>query len=98
MPDYRRKADGLALTIGLTDRYTAGNLGLSSLLRWLGPERDVAGPAGTWVAPRAELTRLQHGNAALQQRHGISKSGHIHRSAHGSPKSLGNAAGRCFNP
>jgi transposase len=52
-PAFRRDAVRLALTSGRTRREVAEDLGigLSTLTRWLGQERDVRGPSEVPVCP-----------------------------------------------
>jgi transposase len=52
-PEFRRDAVRLALTSGRTRREIAEDLGigLSTLTRWLGQERDLGGPSEVPVCP-----------------------------------------------
>jgi transposase len=65
----------LALTSGRTRREIAEDLGigLSTLTRWLGQERDVSEPSETSVDVHAELKRLRRENAVLKQERDILK-------------------------
>lgn len=55
-PEFRREAVPLALTVGQTRREIAEDLGigLSTLTRWLGQERDASEPSEASVDLRAE--------------------------------------------
>jgi transposase len=65
----------LALTSGRTRREIAEDLGigLSTLTRWLGQERDVREPSEAPVDLHAELKRLRRENAVLKQERDILK-------------------------
>lgn len=65
----------LALTSGQTRREIAENLGigLSTLTRWLGQERDASVPSKAPIDLHAELKRLHRKNAALKQERDILK-------------------------
>ena len=60
-PGFRREAVRLALTSGRTRREIAEDLGLglSTLPRWLGQERDASEPSEAAVDLHAELRRLK---------------------------------------
>jgi len=55
-PEFRREAVPLALTVGQTRREIAEDLGigLSTLTRWLGQERDASEPSEASVDLHAE--------------------------------------------
>ena len=74
-PEFRREAVRLALTSGRTRREIAEDLGigLSTLTRWLGQERDVREPSEVPVDLHAELKRLRRENAVLKQERDIQK-------------------------
>jgi transposase len=74
-PEFRREAVRLALTSGRTRREIAEDLGigLSTLTRWLGRERDAGEPAEASVDLHAELKRLRRENAVLKQERDILK-------------------------
>jgi transposase len=74
-PEFRREAVRLALTSGRTRREIAEDLGigLSTLTRWLGQERDVREPSEVPVDLHAELKRLRRENAVLKQDRDILK-------------------------
>ncbi|MFZ1661010.1 MAG: IS3 family transposase [Paracoccaceae bacterium] len=74
-PEFRREAVRLALTSGRTRREIAEDLGigLSTLTRWLGQERDVREPSEVPVDLHAELKRLRRENAVLKQERDILK-------------------------
>ena len=67
-PEFRREAVRLALTSGRTRREIAEDLGigLSTLTRWLGQERDVSEPSEAPLDLHAELKRLRRENAVLK--------------------------------
>ena len=71
-PEFRREAVRLALTSGRTRREIAEDLGigLSTLTRWLGQERDVRGPSEVPVDLHAELKRLRRENVDLPGKSG----------------------------
>ncbi|MBS3981715.1 MAG: IS3 family transposase [Rhodobacteraceae bacterium] len=73
--EFRREAVRLALTSGRTRREIAEDLGigLSTLTRWLGRERDVREPSEVSVDLHAELKRLRRENAVLKQERDILK-------------------------
>lgn len=75
-PEFRREAVRLALTSGRTRREIAEDLGigLSTLTRWLGQERDVREPSEVPVDLHAELKRLRRENAVLKQERDILKN------------------------
>ena len=72
-PEFRREAVRLALTSGRTRWEIAEDLriGLSTLTRWLGQERDVREPSEVPVDLHAELKRLRRENAVLKQERDI---------------------------
>ena len=72
-PEFRREAVRLALTSGRTRREIAEDLGigLSTLTRWLGQERDPGEPSEAPVDLLAELKRLRRENAVLKQERDI---------------------------
>ena len=72
-PEFRREAVRLALTSGRTRREIAEDLGIgvSTLTRWLGQERDVTEPSEAPVDPHTELKRLRRENAVLKQERDI---------------------------
>lgn len=72
-PEFRREADRLALASGRTRREIAEDLdiGLSTLTRWLGQERDASAPSEVPVDLHAELKRLRRENAVLKQERDI---------------------------
>jgi transposase len=72
---FWREAVRLALTSGRTRREIAEDLGigLSTLTRWLGQERDVREPSEAPVDLHAELKRLRRENAVLKQERDILK-------------------------
>ena len=74
-PEFRREAVRLALTGGRTRREMAEDLGigLSTLTRWLGQERDVSEPSEAPVGLHAEFKRLRRENAVLKQERDILK-------------------------
>lgn len=74
-PEFRREAVRLALTSGRTRREVAGDLGigLSTLTRWLGQDRDVSEPNEAPVDLHAELKRLRRENSVLKQERDILK-------------------------
>ena len=74
-PEFRREAVRLALTSGRTRREIAEDLGigLSTLTRWLGRERDAGEPSEAPVDLRAALKRLRRENAVLKQERDILK-------------------------
>lgn len=74
-PEFRREAVRLALTSGRTRREVAGDLGigLSTLTRWLGQDRDVSEPNEAPVDLHAELKRLRGENSVLKQERDILK-------------------------
>ena len=74
-PEFRREAVRLALTSGRTRREIAEDLGigLSTLTRWLGQERDAAEPSEAPVDLHAELKWLRRENAVLKQERDILK-------------------------
>ena len=74
-PEFRREAVRLALTSGRTWREIAQDLGigLSTLTRWLGQERDTGEPSEAPVDLHAELKRLRRENAVLKQERDILK-------------------------
>lgn len=76
-PEFRREAVRLVLTSGRTRREIAEDLGigLSTLTRWLGQERDVREPSEVPVDLHAELKRLRRENAVLKQERDILKKG-----------------------
>ena len=71
-PEFRREAVRLALTSGRTRREIAEDLGigLSTLTRWLGQERDVREPSEVPVDLHAELKRLRRENVDLPGKSG----------------------------
>lgn len=74
-PEFRREAVRLALTSGRTRREIAEDLGigLSTLARWLGQERDASKPSEAPVDVHAELKRLRRENTVLKQEREILK-------------------------
>jgi transposase len=74
-PEFRRVAVRLALTSGRTRREIAEDLGigLSTLTRWVGREREVSEPAEAPADLYAELKRLRRENAVLKQERDILK-------------------------
>lgn len=74
-PEFRREAVRLALSSGRTRREVAEDLGigLSTLTRWLGQERDASEPSEAAVDLHAELKRLRRENAVLKQERDILK-------------------------
>ena len=72
-PEFRREAVRLALTSGRTRREVAADLGigLSTLTRWLGQDRDVSEPNEAPVDLHAELKRLRRENSVLKQERDI---------------------------
>jgi transposase len=74
-PEFRREAVRLALTSGRTRREIAEDLGigLSTLTRWLGQERDVREPSEVPVDLHAELKRFRRENAVLKRERDIQK-------------------------
>ncbi|PJF07767.1 transposase [Pseudorhodobacter sp. MZDSW-24AT] len=74
-PEFRREAARLALTSGRTRREIAQDLGigLSTLTRWLGQERDTGEPSEAPVDLHAELKRLRRENAVLKHLNRIRK-------------------------
>ena len=74
-PEFRREAVRLALTSGRPRREIAEDLGigLSTLTRWLGQERDASEPNEAPVDLHAELRRLRRENALLKQERDILK-------------------------
>lgn len=74
-PEFRREAVRLALTSGRTRREIAEDLGvgLSTLTRWLGRERDAGEPSEAPIDLHAELKRLRRENAVLKQERDILK-------------------------
>lgn len=74
-PEFRREAVRLALTSGRTRREIAEDLGigLSTLTRWVGRERDVSEPVEVPVDVHAELKRLRRENSVLRQERDILK-------------------------
>ena len=74
-PEFRREAVRLALTSGRTRREVAADLGigLSTLTRWLGQDRDVSEPNEAPVDLHAELKRLRRENSVLKQERDILK-------------------------
>lgn len=68
-PEFRREAVRLALTSGRTRREVADDLGvgLSSLTRWIGSDREEGGADEADSDLRAELKRLRRENAVLKQ-------------------------------
>jgi transposase len=74
-PEFRREAVRLALTSGRTRREIAEDLGigLSTLTRWLGQERDVREASEVPVDLHGELKRLRRENAVLKQERDILK-------------------------
>jgi transposase len=72
-PEFRREAVRLALTSGRTRREVAEDLGigLSTLTRWLGRDRDTSEPSEVPVDLHAELKRLRRENAVLKQERDI---------------------------
>ena len=75
-PEFRREAVRLALTSVRTRWEIAENLGigLSTLTRWLGQERDASEPSKAPVDLHAELKRLRRENPVLKQERDILKS------------------------
>lgn len=69
------KPYGLALTSGRTRRELAEDLGigLSTLTRWVGRERDVGEPVEASTDLLAELKRLRRENAVLRLERDILK-------------------------
>jgi transposase len=67
-PEFRREAVPLALTSGRTRREIAEDLGigLTTLTRWLGQERDASEPSEAAVDLHVELKRLRRDNAVLK--------------------------------
>lgn len=65
---FRREAVRLALTSGRTRREIAEDLGIGlwTLTRWLGQERDASEPGEAPVDLHAELKRLRRENAVLK--------------------------------
>lgn len=59
-PEFRREAVRLALTSGRTRREIAEDLGIGllTLTRWLGQERDVSEPSEAPLDLHAELGRV----------------------------------------
>ena len=76
-PKLRREAVRLALTSGPARQQTSKDLdiGLSTLTRWLGQERDACKPGEAPVDPHADLKRLRRENAVLKQERDILKIG-----------------------
>ena len=74
-PEFRREAVRLAMTSGRTRREIAQDLGigLSTLTRWLGQERDTGESSEPPVDLHAELKRLRRENAVLKQERDILK-------------------------
>ena len=74
--EVRREAVRLALTSGRTRREIAEDLGigLSTLARWLGQERDVRESSEVPADLHAELKRLRRENAVLKQERDIQKN------------------------
>lgn len=74
-PEFRREAVRLALSSGRTRREIAEDLGigLSTLTRWLGQERDASEPSEAPVDLQAELKRLRRENSVQQQERDILK-------------------------
>jgi transposase len=74
-PEFRREAVRFALTSGRTRREIAENLGvgLSTLTRWLGQERNASERSEAPVDLHAELKRLRRENAVLKQERDILK-------------------------
>jgi transposase len=74
-PEFRREAVRLALTSGRTRSEIAEDLsiGLSTLTRWLGQERDSSEPSEAPVDLHADLKRLRRENAVLKQERDIPK-------------------------
>ncbi len=74
-PEFRREAVRLALTSGRTRREVAEDLGvgLSTLTRWLGQDRDVSEPNEAPVDLHSELKRLRRENSVLKQERDILK-------------------------
>jgi transposase len=72
-----REAVQLALTRGRTRREIAEDLGigLSTVTRWLGQERDIRKPSEAPVDLHAELKRLRRENAVLKQERDILEIG-----------------------
>ena len=77
-PEFRLEAVRLALTSGRTRREVAADLGigLSTLTRWLGQDRDVSEPNEAPVDLHAELKRLRRENSVLKQERDILKNRH----------------------
>lgn len=77
-PEFRREAVRLALTSGRPRREIAEDLGigLSTLTRWLGQERDASEPSEAPVDLHAELKRLRRENAVLKLERDILKNRH----------------------
>lgn len=73
---FRHQAVRLALTSGRTRREIAEDLGIgvSTLTRWLGQERDVSEPSEVPVDLHSELKRLRRENAILKQQRDILKN------------------------
>jgi transposase len=76
-PEFRRESVRLALTSGRTRREIAEDLGigLSTVTRWLGQERDIRKPSEAPVDLHAELKRLRRENAVLKQERDILEIG-----------------------
>lgn len=74
-PEFRREAVRLALSSGRTRREIAEDLGigLSTLMRWLGQERDVRESSEVPFDLHAELKWLRRENADLKQERDILK-------------------------
>ena len=74
-PEFRREAVRLALTSVRKRREIAEDLGigLSTLTRWLGQERDASEPIEAPVDLHAEVKRLRRENAVLKQERDILK-------------------------
>lgn len=74
-PEFRREAVRLALTSGRTRQKISLDLGigLSTLTRWLGQERDGSEPSEAPVDLHADLKRLRRENAVLKQERDILK-------------------------
>ncbi len=74
-PEFRREAVRLALSSGRARREIAEDLGigLSTLTRWLGQERDASEPREAPLDLHAELKRLRRENAVLKQERDILK-------------------------
>ena len=74
-PEFRRESVRLALTSGRTRREIAEDLGigLSTLTRWLGQQRDAVELSEAPVDLHAELKRLRRENAVLKQERDILK-------------------------